>query len=148
MTHNYWLTTFTIETWDEFLDHGGDIAGYGEERWTSVRNMEQGDYLLCYLMRISRFVGLLEVAGEPFFDRQQIWSSRTFPSRVPVRTLLTLKPEQGIPVKEMLEELTIFHNLANLKWWSSRFTVSPLRWNEQDGNTVVSALQDAKRGSD
>jgi hypothetical protein len=141
MTRSYWLTVFTVETWNEFLDHGGDVAGFSEARWSYVCNIRPGDYLVCYIMRISKFSGLLEVVGEPFVDRQPIWSSRVFASRVPVQVLLKLEPDQGIPVKEMFDELTIFDNLANLKYWSSKFQTSPYRWNKHDGDTIVGAIQ-------
>jgi hypothetical protein len=144
MTRSYWLTVFTVETWNEFLDHGGDVAGFNETRWSYVRNIRPGDYLVCYIMRISRFSGLLEVVGEPFIDRQPIWSSRVFASRVPVRVLLNLEPDRGIPVKEMFDKLTIFDKLADMKYWSSRFQTSPYRWSEYDGDTMVRALQEAK----
>ena len=50
-------------------------------RWATVQKMKPGDYLLCYLTRVSRWVGLLEVVGEPFFDEEPIWSSEAYPSR-------------------------------------------------------------------
>jgi hypothetical protein len=144
MTQNYWLAVFTVETWEEFQHHGGDVAGFGEKRWASVQKFQPGDYLLCYLTRVSRFVALLEVVGEPFFDTQAIWSSRIFPSRIPVRIVLALEPEQGIPVLEMREKLWIFRNLSNPKGWSGYFQTSPSRWSVDDGEAVVEALQDTK----
>jgi hypothetical protein len=144
MTENYWLTVFTVETWQEFRNHGGDVAGFGEKRWKSVQKIQFGDYLLCYLMRVSRFVGLLEVTGEPFFDEEMIWSSRLFPSRVPVRMILELEPEYAIPVQKLREELAIFRNLPDQRGWSGYFQTSPSRWNLDDGETIVRALRDAK----
>src|SRR5262249_37526104 len=57
--------------------------------------MKPGDYLLCYLTRVSRWVGVLEVTGEPLFDGAPIWSSRVFPNRVRVRVVLAVRPEHG-----------------------------------------------------
>ena len=68
MARTYWIDLFTIETWKEFLDHGGDVSGFSEKRRVTVERMKPGDYLLCYLTRVSRWVGVLEVTGEPFFD--------------------------------------------------------------------------------
>ena len=42
------------------MDHGGEVSGFSER-------MKPGDYLLCYLTRVSRWIGVLEVTGEPFF---------------------------------------------------------------------------------
>lgn len=52
--------------------------------------VKPGDYLLCYLTRVSRWVGVLEVTGEPFVDQGPIWSSQVYPSRLPVRVVLAL----------------------------------------------------------
>jgi hypothetical protein len=144
MTRNYWLTVFTVETWNEFQHHGGDVAGFGEKRWASVQRIRPGDHLLCYLTGVSRFAGLLEAVGEPFFDWQPIWKSRPFPSRVPVQTILALDPEEGVPVLEMREQLSIFRKLSDPKWWSGYFQTSPSRWSPDDAEVVVKALRSVR----
>jgi hypothetical protein len=78
MARTYWIDLFTIGTWKEFLGHGGDVSGFSGKRWATVERMKPGDYLLCYLTRVSRWVGVLEVTGEPFFDEAPIWSSQVF----------------------------------------------------------------------
>ena len=63
--------TSTVETWKEFLDHGGDVTGFREKRWKTVQKIRRGDCLLCYLTGASRWVGLLEAAGDPVYDDQR-----------------------------------------------------------------------------
>jgi hypothetical protein len=36
MPQTYWLDLFTVQTWKEFLDHGGDVTGFREKRWKTV----------------------------------------------------------------------------------------------------------------
>jgi hypothetical protein len=143
MTRSYWLDLFTVETWKEFLDHGGDVSGFSEKRHAVVQKIKPGDYLLCYLTRVSRWVGLLEVASEPFVDDKPIWSSRLYPSRVRVRMVLTLRPENGVPVLEMRDKLTIFRDLNNPNYWQGPLRQSPTKWKAADGEAVVQALQEA-----
>ena len=64
----------TVETWQEFLDHGGDVTGFREKRWKTVQKIKLGDHLLCYLTGASRWVGLLEVTSEPVYDEAPIWT--------------------------------------------------------------------------
>jgi hypothetical protein len=144
MARTYWIDLFTIETWKEFLDHGGDVSGFSEKRQATVQRMKPGDYLLCYLTLVSRWVGVLEVTGEPFFDEAPIWSSRVFPSRVRVRVVLALRPEHGVPVLDMRGALTVFQNLDNPNRWQGPFRGSPTRWKPADGEAVVRALQEAE----
>jgi hypothetical protein len=147
MTRSHWLTVFTVESWQEFSGHGGDVVGFSERRWSSVQKFQEGDYFICYLTKISRFVGLLEAIGKPFIDSsEKIWSSQVFPSRVPVRTLLTLEPSQGIPVQEMLGKLKIFRAMTNPNLWSVQFQYTPRRLDPEDGETVIRALRDAQEG--
>jgi hypothetical protein len=78
MPQTYWPDLFTVETWKEFLDHGGDVTGFREKRWKTVQKIKHGDYLLCYLTGTSRWVGLLEVTSEPVYDETPIWKSDVF----------------------------------------------------------------------
>jgi len=144
MARSYWIDLFTVETWKEFQDHGSDVSGFSEKRWVTVQRIKPGDYLLCYLTRVSRWVGVLEVTGKPFFDEEPIWSSSVYPSRVPVRAVLQLSPEHGVPVLNMREELTIFRGLDNPNQWQGPFRGSPNRWKAADGEAIVRALQDAE----
>jgi hypothetical protein len=79
MPRTYWIDLFTIETWREFLDHGGDVSGFSEKRWATVQKVKPGDYLLCYLTQASRWAGVLEAVGEPFHDEEQSGSPRLTP---------------------------------------------------------------------
>jgi len=146
MTRSYWFASFNPETWDEFLAHGGDVVGFSERRRVSVDRIRPGDYLLSYLIQVSRFVGLLEAVGEPFFDTQEIWKSRTYPIRVPVRTILALGVQQGIPMQKVRKKLSIFRGLDNPSYWSTRIQTSPTRWSAEDAEVIVTALKEAGEG--
>jgi predicted RNA-binding protein len=144
MPRNYWIDLFTIETWQEFREHGSDVSGFNEKRWTTVQKIKPGDYLLCYLTRASRWVGLLEVISEPFQDDTPIWKSQTYSCRLRVRPLVVLAPEYGVPVMDLREELTVFQGLNNPNRWQGPFRGSPGKWKTADGEAIVRALQNAE----
>jgi hypothetical protein len=144
MASAYWIDLFTVETWQEFLDHGGDISGFSEKRRAVVSRIRPGDYLLCYLTGISRWIGLLEVVGELFFNEEPIWSSKTFPCRVRVKAILALAPEYGVPVLDMRGQLSVFEGLDNPNHWQGPFRASPTKWKTADGEVVVAALKEAQ----
>jgi hypothetical protein len=56
---SYWLDLFTGTTWDEFKAAGAKVSGFREYRWSTVQKIKLGDYLICYLTGISRFIGIL-----------------------------------------------------------------------------------------
>src|SRR5262245_105340 len=143
MARTYWLDLFTAETWTEFRAHGASVSGFSEGRWSRVQKIKTGDYLLCYLTGLSRWIGVLEVTGPAFMDDTPVWSSKTYPSRLPVRVLEAVDPEFGIPVLEMRDELSVFQNLSNPNIWSGAFRGSPARWQTHDGEAVVRAITQA-----
>jgi hypothetical protein len=142
---SYWLDLFTDQTWREFLNAGGDVSGFSAFRWNTVKRIKPKDYLLCYLTGVSRWIGILEVVGEPFQDSARIWSDWEFPSRIKVRVVAALTPETALPVVEMWDTLSIFKDLKNPNRWSGPFRASPAKWKKQDGEAVVAAVLEAER---
>jgi hypothetical protein len=142
---SYWLDLFTAETWDEFLAGGGEVSGFSDRRWKTVERMRPGDYLLCYLTGISRFVGLLEVVQPAFRSEERIWSGAIFPARLGVRTIVKLTPETAVPVLDLRDRLSMFQNIKNPNRWSGPFRASPTKWKDADGEAVVEALLDAEK---
>ena len=95
----YWLDLFTWKTWQEFLAAGASVSGFRQGRRGYVEQMKPGDYLLCYLVGVSRFIAMLEVTSLPYNDEvTPIWSAETFPARVRTRVVVQLKPETAVPV--------------------------------------------------
>jgi hypothetical protein len=141
----YWLNLFTWQTWQEFLAAGGTVSGFRENRWRTIQGMKPGDYLLCYLTGVSRWVGLLEVTGAPFKGSEPIWKDAEFPARVPVRVVARLEPATAVPVLSMKDRLSAFRNLKSPHAWTGHFRGSPQKWSEVDGQAVVAAVMDAVR---
>jgi hypothetical protein len=105
--------------------------------------MRPGDYLLCYLTGVSRWIGVLEVTGDPFKSTDPIWKDEVFPCRVPVRVVSALKAETSVPVLDMRDALSVFAGLKNPNLWSGAFRGSPAQWKAADGEAIVAALADA-----
>jgi predicted RNA-binding protein len=141
---SYWLDLFTGATWNEFKDAGGKISGFRKSRWNTVKKINPGDYLLCYLTGVSRFIGILEVVSEPFQDDSPIWSDEEFPCRLKVKIIVELTPETAIPVHELRDSLSFFQDLKSPHAWTGNFRASPAKWKTSDGETVVKALLQAK----
>ena len=140
---NYWLDLFSWKTWQEFLKAGGDVSGFNERRWNSVKKMKAGDYLLAYLTGISRWIGVLEVVSEPFQDHSVIWSDAVYPCRVKVKMVAELTPETAVPILDMKGQLSIFQDLKNSHMWQGPLRSSANKWRQDDGQKVVDAVLNA-----
>lgn len=145
MAATYWLDLFTGTTWEEFLRAGGLVSGFRESRWSTVQKMKPGDCLLCYVTGISRWIGLLEVTGEPYIDKTRIWEREEFPCRLPVKVLIQLEPETAVPVRVLSERLSYFANTQSPNAWTGHFRASPVREKDSDARVVLEALEEAKR---
>jgi hypothetical protein len=144
-TRNYWLDLFTGTTWKEFLDSGAEVSGFREGRWKTVQRIKPGDYLLCYLTGVSRFIGILEVLSTAFRDDTLIWKDEDFPARLKVRVVVKLTPETAVPVHDLKDSLSVFQNLKSPHAWTGHFRGSPAKWKPSDGEAVVRAVMEAER---
>lgn len=146
MKRNYWLDLFTGTTWEEFQRAGSSVTGFRESRWKRIQKVAKGDYFLCYLTGVSRFIGILEVVSKPFKKSEHdIWQDDDFPCRFHVKPIVELTPETSIPVFELRERLSFFENLTSPHAWTGHFRSSPAKWKQSDGEAVVQAILDAKQ---
>ena len=143
-SRNYRLDLFTGTTWQEFLDAGGSVSGFRESRWSTVQKIRKGDYLLCYLTGVSRFIGILEVESDPYKDTSPIWKDEPFPCRLRVKKVIALTPETGVPVYDLRDRLTCFLEASTPVAWTGHFRGSPAKWKASDGEAVLAALVDAQ----
>ena len=105
--------------------------------------VSEGDYFLCYILKLKRFVAVQEVISEAYVDDTPIWQDELFPYRVKVRTILKLDPETAVPVIELADRLSIFKDLKISSGWGLYFQRSPRRWMIEDGKNVVLAVEAA-----
>jgi hypothetical protein len=135
---SYWLDLFTGTTWQEFLDGGANVSGFRESRWKTLQQVQVGDYFLCYLTGVSRFIGVLEITSRPFKDSKPIWKQDVFPCRVKVKVIAKLTPETAMPILELRDQLSIFgKENAGPSYWTGFVRGSPVKWKASDGEIIV-----------
>lgn len=145
MEKKYWLDLFTGETWEEFLNFGADVSGFSEHRKAIASKIHPGDYLICYLTGISRFVGVLEVLSELYYDKTPRWKNESFPIRFKVNLILRLTPKTAVPVSNLSDKLSVFAKYKPGKGsqWTGFFRGSPALFKQRDGELVVDAIRAA-----
>ena len=121
-------------------------VGVRESRWNTLQRVKVGDYFLCYLTGVSRWIGLLEVTSSAFQDTSPIWKDESFPCRVKVKVVAKLTPETGIPVKDMKDQLSVFQATSGgALAWTGHFRGSPTKWKTADGEAVVAVVMQAAK---
>jgi len=144
MNRKYWLDLFTGITWEEFLEHGANVSGFRERRKNIVKNIHPGDYFICYLTGISRFIAVLEVQSECYFDESVIFKNETFPHRFKVKLVHRLEPKTAVPVSILKDKLSLFENLKSPSVWSGFFRGSPVEFNIDDAKIIIEAIKQAE----
>jgi predicted RNA-binding protein len=140
---NYWLDLFTGKTWEEFFKAGGTISGFRKRKHNISKKIKVGDYLICYLTGISRFIGIIEVKSECFFDDKPIWEDQLFPVRFNVEVIYKLRPDTAIPVKDLKDKLSIFKDLKSPHAWTGFFRGSPNKFKKDDGQIITQEIINA-----
>ena len=68
----YWTDLFTPETYEAFTNSDRTISGFRESQRSMAGTVNVGDRFICYMVTLSRWIGVLEVVEEPFIDRTPI----------------------------------------------------------------------------
>ena len=105
-----------------------------------------GDTFLCYLVRVSRWCGVLEVASEAFIDDTPIFSNPDpFVVRFKVRSDVLLDPERAVPIMEdeLWSQLSITRDMEKgVKGWAAaHFRGSLKELEAADGDLISSMLR-------
>src|SRR6266567_4621729 len=64
----YFIDLFSPETYEAFARSPRDISGFGVYHKNKAEKIKPGDMFVCYLTRVCRWFGLLEVIEGPFID--------------------------------------------------------------------------------
>src|SRR6266853_4389579 len=142
------LDLFTPETWAAFQRNGSTISGFSKQQMTrATRVVKPGAIFLCYMVRVSRWCGALEILDGPFEDASPIFkpSDDPFVVRFRVKPIVILNEELCIPITDdsMWNALTITKGIKKgVPGWPylAQLVASLKLMPESDGNFVLKRL--------
>jgi hypothetical protein len=101
---NYFIDLFSPETATAFEQSKGDISGFRISQKTYVENQKigPGDKFICYVTRLQRFVGVLEIKSKSFTDETPIFQEENDPFvlRFKVNPLVWLPLKKAISIRD------------------------------------------------
>jgi hypothetical protein len=147
----YFIDLFSPETYEAFGRSDRTISGFRPQQRAVAARIRPGDKLVCYMTRVSRWVGLLEVVSEPFEDRTPIFvpEDDPFSLRFRVHCAIWLPPEKTIPIhaQEVWSQLSFTRHLAPASSaWSGRVRGSLTRLGDEDGALLERVLRSQSAG--
>ena len=137
----YFLGLFTVDSWREFKRNGGKITGFNEKKAHAAQQLVLGDKILCYLTKVSAFIGVMEVTGPAYIDQTPIWSDGLFPVRLPVRLIHEASLSAALPIRSLSEKLSFMKNSESNTGWTIHVRTSPRLWSTKDAIVVVNAIE-------
>jgi len=142
----YHLDLFTPETWAVFREAGATVTGFRDRyRRLADERVEIGDIFICYLTRVSRWCGLLEVESIPYEDDKPMFDNPDpYTIRFKVKPLLLLDPESSVPIREerVWRTLTITNQFDSSRpYWTGFFRSALNTFEDEDGSFLVDLLQ-------
>jgi hypothetical protein len=100
----YYIDLFSPETFDAFTKSDRNVTGFRLRQKNIASGIKKGDFLISYVTKLSRWVGVLEVMDNFFINDQPIFtlSNDPFVVRFNVNAIVWLNLEAAIPISERI----------------------------------------------
>jgi hypothetical protein len=142
----FYIDLFSPETREAFAGSPRDVSGFRLSQKGMAERIKPGDLFICYLTRLSRWFGVLEVVDGPYIDNKPIFvpEDDPFVVRFRVRTLILLDYEKAIPIhdRDIWKGLSFTRNLdPRSLGWTGKVRSSLVRLDDADGQFLFDRLK-------
>jgi len=146
----YFIGLFSPETYEAFSRSDRSVSGFRSRHRNAANRVHIGDHLVCYLTRLSRWVGVLEILSEPYEDDIPIFfeDEDPFVIRFRVRPLVWLPKEQAVPIHDerVWNTLSFTRGLDPKSYvWTGKLRGSLVRLEDDDGEFLEKLLLEQSR---
>jgi len=141
----FFIDLFSPETHAAFSRSSRDTSGFRLRHKGMADRIKVGDTFVCYLTRLSRWFGLLEVLEGPFIDNNPIFlpADDPFVVRFKVRPAVWLEIEKAIPIHDdaIWNGLSFTRRLEKGSiGWTGKVRGSLVRLEDADGKFLAQKL--------
>lgn len=148
---SFFLNLFSPETYETFNHSDRTVSGFRRRHTNAAARIQTGDKLVCYMTKVSRWVGLLEVIKGPYLDETPIYypENDPFVARFRVRPIVWLPVEKAIPIyeDEVWNQLSFTREqIRGTPTWTGSIRTSLVQLNEKDGQLLEALLFEQSRG--
>ncbi|MBA3613919.1 MAG: hypothetical protein H0W49_13625 [Nitrospirales bacterium] len=141
----YFIDLFSPETYEAFTRSTQGLSGFRMRHQGMAERIKPGDLLVCYVTRVSRWCGLLEIVEGPFIDNTPIF----LPENDPFVVRFKVKPKVWLPLDQSLpiHETSVWNGLSFTRTlekgsiaWTGKVRGSLVKLDEKDGKFLADAL--------
>ena len=119
----HFLNLFSPETWQAFKAAGCHVSGFSRaQRGQAQQSLKPGDIFICYLVKLGRWCGALEIESNAYIDETPLFKQDKDPFivRFKVKPLVVLDPEYALPVRDP--------NIWNTLTWTKNIVPGSVGW--------------------
>ena len=150
---SYYIDLFSPQTYETFKQSSRGVSGFRERHLNIAKRIHPGDKFICYMTKLSRWIGVLEVLSDCFVDQTPVFYEQDDPFvvRFKVRPIAWLEKEKAIPIHEdeVWTRLSFTRDLDKHSIsWTGKVRGSLIELDDQDGqfleNLIISQLNDGR----
>lgn len=142
----YWLVTTSPENFEIDRKQNFSVAGFTNRFRKLVNQVQSGDRLVVYIIRLKRFGAALEVVGAPYYDADtRIWieEDQIWPCRFPTRPTVVPAEDELLNVHRLLPSLTFVSDPQKATSYALAFRQSLRRIPQEDYELIESEMRKA-----
>lgn len=141
----YFTDLFSPETYEAFSASDRSVSGFRLRQHNIAKRIKPGDKLVCYMTKLSRWGGVLEVLDGPYIDEKPIF----YPEADPFVVRFRVKPTVWLPVDKAvpIHELGVWNALSFTRGlkrsdpgWTGKLRSSLVPLTDEDGSTIERLL--------
>ncbi len=141
----YYIDLFSPDTYEAFGKSDKSVSGFRERQRGTASDIKPGDKLICYMTKLSRWIGVLQVESTYFQDNQPIFYpvNDPFVIRFRVKAKSWLPLDKTVPVWEDIcwDNLTFTKKLYKHSLeWTGMVRGSLRKLNDADGEFLENLL--------
>jgi len=147
----YYLDLFSPGTYEAYKCSDKSISGFRMRQKNAAERIKPGGKFLCYMTRLGRWFGVLEVRNGPFVDNTPRFYPEDDPFiiRFSVTPTILLDVDKAVPIREDV----LWKNLSFTKGhekgtstWTGKIRSSLVPIDEPDGQLIESLLKKQSEG--
>jgi EVE domain len=147
----FYTNLFSPDTFETFSRSAHDVSGFSKHQLAWARRLQAGDRFICYMTKLSRWVGVLEIMGECYIDETPLFYPENDPYvvRFKVRAHVWLPKEKAVPIheKHVWDTLTFTGGCdPNSSVWTGKVRISLNKLSAEDGQFLESLLTAQQSG--
>jgi len=149
----YYLDLFSPETYEVFTKSNRDISGFRVRQQNAASRICVGDKFICYMTKLSCWVGVLEVVSEWFKDDTPLFyeTDDPFVIRFKVKPLAWLPKEKAIPIRDerVWRSLSFTRDYdRDYLYWTGKLRKSLNQLDEEDGQFLEQFISAQAEGGE